>query len=148
MNQPVAWLLAIGIGVLLPAQVAMNAHLRGWFRDPVVAALPNFLVGTVLLFAYVLATRPKLPSAASLSHVPLWAWLGGMIGASTLALIFVPLFFVLFEKLAGRGKDGKPSATPAPSPGHGPAGASTAHPALPVQGAAPAAAAAPAKEGA
>jgi multidrug efflux pump len=31
--------------------------------------------------------------------------IGGMIGASTLALLFVPLFFYLFEQLAERGKE-------------------------------------------
>jgi multidrug efflux pump len=30
--------------------------------------------------------------------------IGGMIGASSLALLFVPLFFYLFEQLAERGK--------------------------------------------
>jgi len=30
--------------------------------------------------------------------------IGGMIGASTLALLFVPLFFYLFDKLAHRGQ--------------------------------------------
>ncbi len=77
--------------------------------------------------------------------------IGGMIGASTLALIFVPLFFVLFEKLAGRGKDGKPSEAPASPPGHGPTGASpelAVQPAQTSDEAAPAAAAQPAKEGA
>jgi multidrug efflux pump len=32
--------------------------------------------------------------------------IGGMIGASTLALLYVPLFFYLFDKLAERGKEG------------------------------------------
>jgi multidrug efflux pump len=34
--------------------------------------------------------------------------IGGMIGASTLALVFVPLFFFLFDKLASRGKEDQP----------------------------------------
>jgi multidrug efflux pump len=33
--------------------------------------------------------------------------IGGMIGASSLALLFVPLFFYLFEQLAERGKKDK-----------------------------------------
>jgi transporter family-2 protein len=82
MNQAVAMLLAIAVGVLLPIQVAMNMNLRATFRDPVLAALPNFLVGTALIAAYVLLTRTKLPSAAALAQVPAWAWLGGLIGAA------------------------------------------------------------------
>ena len=82
MNNALSLLLAITVGALLPLQVAMNMQLRAWFRDPVVAALPNFVVGTVLLVAYLLLARSRLPSAASLADVPIWAWLGGIIGAS------------------------------------------------------------------
>ena len=74
--------LAVAVGAVLPLQVAMNMTLRPWFRDPVVAALPNFLVGTALLAVYMLLMRSKLPSLASLAEVPFWAWLGGLIGAS------------------------------------------------------------------
>ena len=82
MNHAPAMLLAIVVGALLPLQVAMNMTLRPWFRDPVVAALPNFLVGMAALAAYMVLVRAKLPSAASLVQVPWWAWLGGLIGAS------------------------------------------------------------------
>jgi transporter family-2 protein len=82
MNNALSLLLAIAVGALLPLQVAMNMQLRAWFRDPIVAALPNFVVGTVLLVAYLPLARSRPPSAASLTEVPLWAWLGGIIGAS------------------------------------------------------------------
>lgn len=41
--------------------------------------------------------------------------IGGMIGASSLALLFVPLFFVLFEKLAQRKSKATAEAAPAPT---------------------------------
>jgi transporter family-2 protein len=82
MKDTFSLLLAVGLGTLLPIQVAMNMTLRPWFRDPVVAALPNFIVGIVLLGVYMLVMRSKLPSAASLAGVPWWAWLGGLIGAA------------------------------------------------------------------
>jgi transporter family-2 protein len=82
MSHVIAMLLAITVGALLPIQVAMNMKLRESFRDPVLAALPNFLVGTVLIAGYMLFMRSKLPSAAALAQVPLWAWLGGLIGAA------------------------------------------------------------------
>ena len=82
MNQAASMLLAMAVGALLPIQVAMNMNLRATFRDPVLAALPNFLVGTALIAAYVLSTRTKLPSATALAQVPAWAWLGGLIGAA------------------------------------------------------------------
>jgi transporter family-2 protein len=82
MKDALSLLLAVAVGTLLPLQVAMNMTLRPWFRDPVVAALPNFLVGIVMLGGYMLVMRSKLPNLASLAQVPLWAWLGGLIGAS------------------------------------------------------------------
>jgi transporter family-2 protein len=82
MKDTLSLVLAVAVGALLPLQVAMNMSLRPWFRDPVVAALPNFLVGTALLAVYMLTVRSKLPSVASLAEVPWWAWLGGFIGAS------------------------------------------------------------------
>jgi transporter family-2 protein len=82
MKDTLSLLLAVAVGAVLPLQVAMNMTLRPWFRDPVVAALPNFLVGTALLAVYMLLMRSKLPSLASLAEVPYWAWLGGLIGAS------------------------------------------------------------------
>ncbi|MGL4467876.1 MAG: hypothetical protein ACRCUK_10355, partial [Plesiomonas shigelloides] len=48
---------------------------------------------------------------------------GGMIGATTLALFYVPMFYVIFERLAERGKkspppsgEGEVTPTAAPSP--------------------------------
>jgi transporter family-2 protein len=35
-----------------------------------------------MLGGYMLVMRSKLPNLASLAQVPLWAWLGGLIGAS------------------------------------------------------------------
>lgn len=85
MNNSVSLLLAITVGALLPLQIAMNMQLRAWFRDPVVAALPNFVVGTVLLVAYLALARARIPTTTSLADVPLWAWLGGFIGVSYVA---------------------------------------------------------------
>jgi transporter family-2 protein len=82
MSHAVALLLAIAVGALLPIQVAMNMSLRNAFRDPVLTALPNFLVGTALLVAYALLMRSKLPSMQGLGQLPAWAWFGGVIGAS------------------------------------------------------------------
>jgi multidrug efflux pump len=45
--------------------------------------------------------------------------IGGMIGASTLALLFVPLFFYLFDKLASRGKPDVAAAQSDELPGAG-----------------------------
>lgn len=82
MSHAFSMLLAITVGALLPIQVAMNMKLREPFHDPMLAALPNFLVGTALIAGYMLFVRSKLPSAAVLAQVPVWAWFGGLIGAA------------------------------------------------------------------
>ena len=40
--------------------------------------------------------------------------MGGMIGEATLAMIYVPLFFYIFDEWAERSKKKKQEATPAP----------------------------------
>ncbi len=73
--------LAFVAGLLLTVQVGLNAVLRNAFGSPGLAALANFLVGTVGLFAYVLITRAQWPSRTVLSGAPAWAWFGGLLGA-------------------------------------------------------------------
>jgi multidrug efflux pump len=47
--------------------------------------------------------------------------IGGMIGETTLAMLYVPLLFYLFDKLAERGKSGHPMAAESPGGGGSPA---------------------------
>lgn len=77
----IAWLLGLTAGFGLTVQVAMNAQLRRVLQSANTAALVSFLVGTVALIAFVIATRTELPPREALSAVPVWAWFGGMLGA-------------------------------------------------------------------
>ena len=91
----VLWLaLAVGVGMLLPLQPAINKELKGHIGSHWSAALVSFSVGTLVLVAMVTILRPGLPSAASLAQAPWWAWLGGTIGA-----VFVTASIVLVPKL-------------------------------------------------
>lgn len=74
-------LLAIVAGAVLPLQVGVNSTLRQGIGSPVVAALISFGVGTVCLLAYALAARSPWPTAQMLGKLPVWAWLGGALGA-------------------------------------------------------------------
>lgn len=74
-------LLAIVAGTVLPVQVGVNSTLRQGIGSPVIAALISFAVGTAGLLAYALATRAPWPGAQMLAKLPLWAWLGGALGA-------------------------------------------------------------------
>jgi bacterial/archaeal transporter family-2 protein len=73
--------LAFVSGLLLTVQVGLNAALRNAFGSPGIAALANFLVGTLGLCAYVLITRAEWPTRSVLAGAPAWAWFGGLLGA-------------------------------------------------------------------
>ncbi|RJG06856.1 DMT family transporter [Noviherbaspirillum cavernae] len=74
-------MLAIAAGAVLPIQVGVNSTLRHGIGSPIVAALISFGVGTVCLLAYALAARAEWPTAQMLAKLPMWAWIGGVVGA-------------------------------------------------------------------
>jgi transporter family-2 protein len=75
-------LIAVLAGVGLTVQVALNSQLRVVVGHPAVATLLSFVVGTLVVGAYVLAARAPLPVGARLGGAPWWVWLGGAIGAA------------------------------------------------------------------
>jgi transporter family-2 protein len=76
-----AWMLGIVAGFGLTVQVGMNAQLRKVLQSANVAALISFLVGTAALIILVMALRTPVPARDTLTLVPWWAWLGGLLGA-------------------------------------------------------------------
>ena len=72
--------LALFIGMLLPLQALINGALAKHSFGPVFASLASFSVGTLVLLAWWLASRPAF-EATALAKVPWWAWTGGVIGA-------------------------------------------------------------------
>lgn len=86
-----AWIgLACVCGFLLPFQAGANAEMARHAGGRFQGALANFAVGWVLLALIVLATRGSWPTRAALGAAPWWAWLGGAIGASYVAMtVFV-----------------------------------------------------------
>jgi transporter family-2 protein len=79
-------LLALVAGTCIPTQAGINARLSLWTRSPVLAATISFLVGTVVLSGYVLATRLPLPGLRSAAAQPWWLWSGGVLGAFFVAV--------------------------------------------------------------
>ncbi|MET0755657.1 MAG: DMT family transporter [Pseudoxanthomonas sp.] len=73
-------LLAVFIGMLLPLQALINASLGKQTTGPLFASLASFTVGTIVLCAWWVATKPSF-NVAALLKVPWWAWTGGTIGA-------------------------------------------------------------------
>ena len=80
MENMLLLLLAFVAGATGPVQAGVNSRLReSWAGDAVTATFVSFLVGTLVLLGYLLATRAPWPG--SFSRVPLWHWSGGVIGA-------------------------------------------------------------------
>ncbi len=79
--QMTSMVLAFLVGMGLVVQVGLNMAVARSIGGAPIAALVNFLVGTVLLTLMLLALRQDLPSREQLSSVPWWAWLGGLLGA-------------------------------------------------------------------
>ena len=92
-----AVLVAILIGAILPLQGLVNARLGTHVGGPVVAAFVSFLVGTVMLGLYLLATRTPLALQGSLK-LPAWVWAGGVFGA-----IYVACFTLLIPRIGAAG---------------------------------------------
>ena len=66
MNLIGALLVAVLIGAILPLQGLVNARLGAQIGGPVSAAFVSFLIGTVMLGLYLLATRTPLTLQGSL----------------------------------------------------------------------------------
>ena len=85
MNLPLL-ALAVIIGAGLSVQVGLNAQLRHDLGEPFLAALGNFLIGTLALVLVALAVRATVPTPAVLRAVPATHWMGGLLGATYVAV--------------------------------------------------------------
>lgn len=74
-------LLALISGIVLPLQAGINAQLRSWLAQPVLAAFVSFGVGTIALLGYSLALRLPWPETGRIVLAPWWVWTGGLLGA-------------------------------------------------------------------
>lgn len=88
-----AILIAALIGTMLPLQGLLNARLGTNIGGAVAAAFVSFLVGTVLLGFYLIATRTSLMPRPG-ARFPIWIWAGGALGA-----IYVACFTLLVPRL-------------------------------------------------
>ncbi|MCU4412796.1 DMT family transporter [Acinetobacter sp. WU_MDCI_Axc73] len=78
--------LALGIGVAMAIQTALNTQLRSYLNSPLQAAFLSFLVGTILLALLVLLQNQPKPSLQQLSQIPWFLWLGGFLGVYAISL--------------------------------------------------------------
>ena len=84
-------ILAIVAGMMMPTQAAINNKLALTVDSPILAAFVSFVVGTIGLFIYILATGIPLGNLADAKNAPPIAWIGGLLGAffvaATVALV-------------------------------------------------------------
>ncbi|MEP7037467.1 MAG: DMT family transporter [Acidobacteriota bacterium] len=74
-------ILAVAAGMVMPTQAAINNKLAISAGSPVLAAFISFVVGTIALFLYILATGIPLGNLFSAKDASLIAWTGGILGA-------------------------------------------------------------------
>ena len=77
-------LLAIAVGAGLTVQVGMNATLDRTVGSPLWASVVNFCVGLAVLLTCVVVSGARI-TPGSVTLVPAWAWLGGLLGAAYVA---------------------------------------------------------------
>lgn len=79
---PVYLLLALGVGLIVPLQSAVNNQLKQLTGgSTVLAALVSFCVGTLVLALTALFTQQKWSDLGQLSQVSPWQLTGGVMGA-------------------------------------------------------------------
>ncbi len=85
-------LLAVTVGMAGTAQAAINNKLNEFISNPIVVAFASFVIGSVALLIYVLASGGQLSSIWTAKNVPWIAWTGGILGAYFVActVILVP----------------------------------------------------------
>jgi transporter family-2 protein len=86
MNKAIWILLAFISGAFLPIQAGLNAKLGKAGQSAVHASLTSFIVGTLALVIYILATRQAV-SWEGLKAAPAYAWMGGLLGAFYVTVI-------------------------------------------------------------
>ena len=78
--------IAMGIGIAMSLQTAINTQLREYLYSPLQAALFSFLIGTILLALLVFFQQVEKPSLTILSHIPWHLWIGGCLGVYAISI--------------------------------------------------------------
>jgi len=78
-------LLVLFAGGMIALQAPTNAILARAGGSPVLAALISFAVGTIALFIVWLASGNR-PETSGLAKLPWYAWMGGLYGATYVAI--------------------------------------------------------------
>ena len=83
-------ILTILAGCVLPFQGAINGRLGKSIDSPVFASLISFLIGSIALMIYSVATSSPV-RFHSLKQLPLLEWTGGILGAFYVLVVVLML---------------------------------------------------------
>jgi bacterial/archaeal transporter family-2 protein len=86
------YLLALGAGVSVVTQQALNGSLRTALGSPAWAGLVSYAGGLITMIVAVIALRERVPSWKTVVDVPWYAWSGGVFGGAfiLLAILLLP----------------------------------------------------------
>ena len=87
-------MLAVAAGLSLVVQQALNANLRAALSSAAWSGFMSYFLGIICMVALALVLQDPLPSVATASRVPWFAWTGGLFGA-----IFIGLAIFLIPQL-------------------------------------------------
>lgn len=84
--------LALGAGVSVVTQQALNGSLRDSLGSPAWAGLASYAGGLLTMIVAVIALAEPVPSLRVMAGVPWWAWSGGLFGGAfiLLAILLLP----------------------------------------------------------
>jgi bacterial/archaeal transporter family-2 protein len=88
------YFLALGAGISVATQQALNGALRTALGTPGVAALVSYAGGLLTMIVVVIALGEPVPSWPAMANTPWWAWTGGVLGG-----VFILLSIVLLPSL-------------------------------------------------
>ncbi|EZQ11832.1 MULTISPECIES: DMT family transporter [unclassified Acinetobacter] len=78
--------LALGIGIAMTFQTAINTQLREYLYSPLQAALLSFLIGTIVLAILVFFQQTEKPQLSEIVQIPWHLWLGGFLGVYAISI--------------------------------------------------------------
>ena len=97
--------LAMGIGIAMTFQTAINTQLREYLHSPLQAALLSFLIGTIVLAVLVIIQTTlqavSKPSLHELNMIPWYLWLGGCLGVYAISISIYTAPKLGFSTLSG-----------------------------------------------
>lgn len=87
-------ILAATAGISLVVQQALNANLRAALTSAAWSGFVSYFLGVICMVGLALLLRDPIPSLATASRIPWFAWSGGLFGA-----IFIGLAIFLIPQL-------------------------------------------------